>query len=492
MSTEKIMEQAQVFASAWSVVGGPFDGGDAMEVATQEKDELRRMVAELVEERDALAARLAELEGQEPTAWMNAKRDMASFIHFYEDDLPLFARPVPVEPVNVDFGMRGENMFFQIGNQSFLLDYKPEEQGEFEFMKAMLLSAFSRITHGVKTEIQPVDARLLNVSTGKLGHINAGLCPDSINGPDSRDPACPACRAIAEADADLKLENILRKSGEADFPPGYCLDPNGKMSVPFGREEDFNFGYEIGFREAWEITNSAIRAAGRIPDKQQALILEGMHGAGRETEWVKEQIRRQAESDVLNDLLGSLKEVCETFSSTNRLWKDTAVHAMAQRSIARAEAALASSDDTQPGAEERRLRRMLCRQRHGVSAYMDDGEATFGGDEFQRPTDYLRESLDSIEQAWIEAGRKQVAQAEPQAQRPTDYSSMVDRAWARFCGAFGDGPDAPYPGMIAAFETHYGQSFRDKEWRTEAACWAAAWHKATEQAAKTQPQPSGD
>ena len=132
---------------------------------------------------------MADLEGQEPTAWMNAKRDMASFIHFHEDDLPLFARPVPVEPVNVDFGTRGENMFFQIGNQSFLLDYKPEEQGEFEFMKAMLLSAFSRITHGVKTESQPVNARILDVSTGKLEHINAGLCPDSINGPDSRDPA---------------------------------------------------------------------------------------------------------------------------------------------------------------------------------------------------------------------------------------------------------------------------------------------------------------
>lgn len=57
-------------------------------------------------------------------------------------------------------------------------------------------------------------------------------------------------------------------------------------------------------------------------------------------------------------------------------------------------------------------------------------------------------------------------------------AQTVDRAWARFCGAFGDGPDAPYPGMIAAFETHYGQSFRDKEWRTEAACWAAAWSKA--------------
>lgn len=35
------------------------------------------------------------------------------------------------------------------------------------------------------------------------------------------------------------------------FPAGYCLDPNGKMNIPAGKEEDFNFGYEIGFREAF-------------------------------------------------------------------------------------------------------------------------------------------------------------------------------------------------------------------------------------------------
>jgi len=46
--------------------------------------------------------------------------------------------------------------------------------------------------------------------------------------------------------------------------------------------------------------------------------------------------------------------------------------------------------------------------------------------------------------------------------------------------------------MIASFEIHYGQSFRDKEWRTEASCWAAAWHKATELATKTNPQAKGD
>jgi len=80
-----------------------------------------------------------------------------------------------------------------------------------------------------------------------------------------------------------------------------------------------------------------------------------------------------------------------------------------------------------------------------------------------------------------------------EAQTTVD-AETVDRAWARFCGAFGDGPDAPYPGMIAAFETHYGQSFRDKEWRTEAACWAAAWSKATAraEAALAEPPPDAD
>lgn len=79
--------------------------------------------------------------------------------------------------------------------------------------------------------------------------------------------------------------------------------------------------------------------------------------------------------------------------------------------------------------------------------------------------------------------RAAIAAAEAQQTEPID-GRVIDRAWARFCGAFGDGPDAPYPGMIAAFETHYGQSFRDREWRTESACWAAAWHRATEHAAK--------
>lgn len=43
---------------------------------------------------------MAELEGQEPVAWMTANREMTSFVNFHDDDLPLYARPVPAEPVN--------------------------------------------------------------------------------------------------------------------------------------------------------------------------------------------------------------------------------------------------------------------------------------------------------------------------------------------------------------------------------------------------------
>ncbi|WP_181163920.1 hypothetical protein [Burkholderia gladioli] len=41
---EEIMAQAQVFASAWSLVGGRFDQGDALETAEQEKQNLRDLV----------------------------------------------------------------------------------------------------------------------------------------------------------------------------------------------------------------------------------------------------------------------------------------------------------------------------------------------------------------------------------------------------------------------------------------------------------------
>ncbi len=52
---DSAMEKAQVFASAWSLVGGRFDFGTALEDAERAKDELRQMLF-------AGAARLASLE----------------------------------------------------------------------------------------------------------------------------------------------------------------------------------------------------------------------------------------------------------------------------------------------------------------------------------------------------------------------------------------------------------------------------------------------
>lgn len=60
-----------------------------------------------------------------------------------------------------------------------------------------------------------------------------------------------------------------------------------------------------------------------------------------------------------------------------------------------------------------------------------------------------------------------------------DGEMVVDKAWAQFCAGIGDSPDAPYPGMIGSFESHYGQSFSDKDWRNEASVWAAAWKAAS-------------
>ena len=67
----------------------------------------------------------------------------------------------------------------------------------------------------------------------------------------------------------------------------------------------------------------------------------------------------------------------------------------------------------------------------------------------------------------------------------------VDKAWAQFCAGIGDGPDAPYPGMIVAFERYYGQSFADKDWRDEAAVWAAAWKARDAQPTPTPQQDAG-
>lgn len=44
-----IMEQAQVFASSWSMVGGPFAAADQLERAEEEKEELKKLITGALE-----------------------------------------------------------------------------------------------------------------------------------------------------------------------------------------------------------------------------------------------------------------------------------------------------------------------------------------------------------------------------------------------------------------------------------------------------------
>lgn len=52
MTTSKIMEQAQVFASSWALVGSRFDSGFEIANAHEQKADLQTMVEELAKERD--------------------------------------------------------------------------------------------------------------------------------------------------------------------------------------------------------------------------------------------------------------------------------------------------------------------------------------------------------------------------------------------------------------------------------------------------------
>ena len=47
-TVDQIMEQAQVFASAWALVGGRFDSGDALDDAHEAKEELREIVSRAI------------------------------------------------------------------------------------------------------------------------------------------------------------------------------------------------------------------------------------------------------------------------------------------------------------------------------------------------------------------------------------------------------------------------------------------------------------
>ncbi len=83
---------------------------------------------------------------------------------------------------------------------------------------------------------------LFDVATGKTPHLYAGRCPDSVNGPEPRDPDCPACQAIAAAEAALSepqpdaesamtRADVLRLALEA----GFTWEPINNIADPLER-----------------------------------------------------------------------------------------------------------------------------------------------------------------------------------------------------------------------------------------------------------------
>ena len=84
---------------------------------------------------------------------------------------------------------------------------------------------------------------LFDVATGKTPHLYAGRCPDSVNGPESRDPDCPACQAIAAAEA--QQERLLQDMHDA----GREIDRVMAESAPKAPQVDF----EAIARAIWNV-----------------------------------------------------------------------------------------------------------------------------------------------------------------------------------------------------------------------------------------------
>lgn len=66
ITIEKIMEQAQVYASAWSLVGGRFDQGNLLEQANLEKQVLLEMVIAFEDQAHTAGAQEAQIDLAKP------------------------------------------------------------------------------------------------------------------------------------------------------------------------------------------------------------------------------------------------------------------------------------------------------------------------------------------------------------------------------------------------------------------------------------------
>ena len=72
------------------------------------------------------------------------------------------------------------------------------------YSDALIRDAIDRVEPSPQPAAPQGDGDMLRAhAEGRVTHINNGLCPDIIEGHDTRDPECPVCQALLENHAAL-------------------------------------------------------------------------------------------------------------------------------------------------------------------------------------------------------------------------------------------------------------------------------------------------
>ena len=112
---------------------------------------------------------------------------------------------------------------------------------------------------------------LIAVATGKIPHnYRSGLCPDELQ-PDSRDPDCPACKILTEAEArvaDLEADRAEREAGKL---LAYLSNDRTQFFIPSMEGKDVKHApYMAHWMAGWTPLYSAppVAAPVRLTDLQ--------------------------------------------------------------------------------------------------------------------------------------------------------------------------------------------------------------------------------
>jgi hypothetical protein len=88
-----------------------------------------------------------------------------------------------------------------------------------------------------------------------LRHLDAIAASVAVQG----EPVAPLSKSQSKGmnQADLVAyadrERAASLVASEGWPAGYCLDPNGRMSIPLGGEPHWSFGYECGYGDAMAV-----------------------------------------------------------------------------------------------------------------------------------------------------------------------------------------------------------------------------------------------